>query len=293
MKIFKGSFVALVTPMDNGAPDKARFTEHIEWLIECGTHGIVPCGTTGESATLDHREHEQVIEWAVRAAGERVKVIAGTGSNSTSEAIRFTEAAKDIGADGALLISPYYNKPTPEGVYRHHMAIADGVEIPQILYNVPGRTALNMTPDTVARIAKHPNVVGIKEATGSLEQAMEIIAKCPDDFILLSGDDAINFPLLAVGGMGSISVTANVWPKKMALMHDFFFEGKLAEARKLHYEMLELHRAMFIESNPIPVKTSLAMMGKMKEEFRLPIVPMADANKKRLETVLKNYSLIS
>lgn len=291
--MFKGSFVALVTPMDKGAPDRARFEEHIEWLIECGTHGIVPCGTTGESATLDRGEHEKVIEWAVETADGRVKVIAGTGSNSTSEAIRFTSAAKVIGADGALLISPYYNKPTPEGVYRHHMAIADAVEIPQILYNVPGRTAMNMTPDNVARIAKHPNVVGIKEATGSLEQAMEIIEKCPDDFILLSGDDAINFPLLAVGGMGSISVTANVWPRKMALMHNSFFGGKPDKAKKLHYEMLELHRTMFIESNPIPVKTSLAMMGRMKEEFRLPITPMAKANKKRLESVLKKYELIS
>ncbi|GMT42933.1 MAG: 4-hydroxy-tetrahydrodipicolinate synthase [bacterium] len=290
--MFKGSIVAIVTPFDGGVPDKARFTELVRWHIENGAHGIVPCGSTGESATLDHKEHEQVIDWTVKASDGRIKVIAGTGSNSTSEAIELTRAAKDTGADGALLISPYYNKPTQEGVYRHHMAIADAVEIPQILYNVPGRTALDIAPETIARLAPHPNIVGIKEATGSLEQAMDIIALCPDDFVLLSGDDSINFPLLAVGGKGSISVTANVWPKKMAMMHNLFFEGKVEKARELHYEMRELHKAMFIETNPIPVKTAVAMMGKIKEEFRLPLTPMSDANKNRLETVLRNFNLL-
>lgn len=291
--MFKGSIVALVTPFDNGAPDKARFTDHIEWIIESGSDGIVPCGSTGESATLTHKEHGEVIEWAVKAAKGRVKVIAGTGSNSTAEAIELTRAGKDAGMDCALLLSPYYNKPMQEGLYLHHMAIADAVDIPQILYNVPGRTALDIRPETVARLAKHPNIVGIKEATGSVAQAIDVIDLCPDDFLVLSGDDAINLPLLEVGGAGSISVTGNVWPEKLALMHKKFFAGERDEARKLHFEMRVLHQAMFYETNPIPVKTALALMGRMNEEFRLPLSPMGDANKKRLEAVLRDYEIIA
>ncbi|MFQ5433184.1 MAG: 4-hydroxy-tetrahydrodipicolinate synthase [Nitrospinota bacterium] len=290
--MFKGSIVAVVTPFDGGAPDKARFVEHIEWLIEDGSHGIVPCGSTGESATMNHDEHNHVVEWAVKAVDGRVKVIAGTGSNSTSEAIRLTKAAKELGADGALLISPYYNKPSQEGVYRHHMEIADAVDIPQLLYNVPGRTALNIAPETVARLSGHDNIVGIKEASGSLEQAMEILALCPDDFLLLSGDDAINYPLLAVGGQGSISVTANVLPDMAAGMHDLFFEGKLDEALALAYNLRVMNKAMFIETNPVPVKTALAMMGMMKEEFRLPLTPMSSENRGNLELALRSYDLV-
>jgi 4-hydroxy-tetrahydrodipicolinate synthase len=290
--MFKGSFAAVVTPFDGGAPDKARFVDHIEWLIEDGSHGIVPCGSTGESATMNHEEHNKVVDWAVKAADGRVKVIAGTGSNSTSEAVRLTKAAKELGADGALLISPYYNKPSQEGVYRHHMEIADAVEIPQLLYNVPGRTALNIAPETVARLSAHPNIVGIKEASGSVEQAIDVIALCPDDFILLSGDDAINYPLLAVGGQGSISVTANVLPDMMAGMHDLYFEGKLEEARRLAYNLRAMNKAMFIETNPVPVKTALALMGMMKEEFRLPLTPMSGKNRDMLEAVLRSYDLV-
>lgn len=290
--MFNGSFAAVVTPFDGGAPDKARFTEHIEWLIENGTHGIVPCGSTGESATMNHDEHNQVVEWAVKAANGRVKVIAGTGSNSTSEALLLTKAAKELGADGALLISPYYNKPMQEGVYRHHMEIADAVEIPQILYNVPGRTALNIAPETVERLADHPNIVGIKEASGSLSQVMDIIALCPEDFIVLSGDDAINFPILTVGGAGAISVTANILPDMMAGMHDLYFEGKVDEARRLHFDMREMNHTLFIETNPIPVKTALAIMGRMKEEFRLPLTPMSKENRAKLQLVLGSYNLL-
>ena len=290
--MFKGSIVALVTPFDGGAPDKARFVEHIEWLIENGSHGIVPCGSTGESATMNHDEHNQIVEWAVKAANGRVKVIAGTGSNSTSEAMRLTKAAKELGADGALLISPYYNKPSQEGVYRHHMAIADAVDIPQLLYNVPGRTALNILPETVARLSEHQNIVGIKEASGSLEQAMDIMALCPDDFLLLSGDDAINYPLLTVGGHGSISVTANVLPDMIAGMHDLYFEGKLDEARSLAFNLRIMNKVMFIETNPVPVKTALAMMGMMKEEFRLPLTVMSSENRGNLELALRSYDLL-
>lgn len=291
--MFKGSIVALVTPFENGEPDEGALKAHIEWLIESGINGVVPCGSTGESATLNHREHEKVIGWTVKACNGKIKVIAGTGSNSTLEAIELTKAGKDKGADGALLISPYYNKPTQEGVYRHHMEIADAVDIPQLLYNVPGRTALDIRPETVKRLAEHDNIVGIKEATGSVAQAIDVIDICPDDFVLLSGDDAINFPLLAVGSAGSISVTANVWPEKMSRMHDHYFAGRIDEARDLHFEMRELNHAMFYETNPVPVKTALAMMGRVKEKFRSPLSPMSETNRKRLETVLRNYRLIS
>ncbi len=290
--MFKGSIVASVTPFDNGKIDAGRFTAHLEWLIENGTQGIVPCGSTGESATLNHEEHLELIDISVKTANGRVKIIAGTGSNSTSEAIALTRAAKDLGADGALLISPYYNKPTQEGVYRHYMTIADSADIQQILYNVPGRTALNVLPATVARLAGHPNIVGIKEASGSVGQAIDVLALCPDDFILLSGDDFINYPLLAVGSSGSISVTANILPGKMAEMHNLFFAGKHDEALKLHMEMRELHHAMFLETNPIPVKTAAALMGKINEEFRLPLSPMAEGNRTKLEEILRRYGLI-
>jgi 4-hydroxy-tetrahydrodipicolinate synthase len=241
---------------------------------------------------MNHDEHNQVVEWAIKAVAGRVKVIAGTGSNSTSEAVRLTKAAKELGADGALLISPYYNKPSQEGVYRHHMEIADAVDIPQLLYNVPGRTALNIQPETVARLSGHDNIVGIKEASGSLEQAMDILDLCPEDFILLSGDDAINYPLLTVGSQGSISVTANVLPDMIAGMHDLFFEGKIDEARALAYNLRIMNKAMFIETNPVPVKTALAMMGMMKEEFRLPLTSMSSGNRGNLELALRSYDLL-
>ncbi len=290
--MFKGSIPAVVTPFENGKVDVGRYAEHLEWMIDSGSQGVVTCGSTGESATLSHDEHKEVIGLTVKTVNGRIKVIAGTGSNSTDEAIDLTKAAKDLGADGALLLSPYYNKPTQEGIYRHYMKVADSVEIPQILYNVPGRTASNVLPETVARLAVHPNIVGIKEATGSLEQAIDIRALCPHAFLLLSGDDAINYPLLAVGGSGSISVTANVMPVEMAQMHDLFFDGKLDEALEIHFKMREVTKAMFFETNPVPVKTALAMMDRIKEEVRLPLCEMSEPNKKRLEEVLKKYSLV-
>ncbi|MBI5637423.1 MAG: 4-hydroxy-tetrahydrodipicolinate synthase [Nitrospinae bacterium] len=290
--MIKGSIVAIVTPFDGGKPDKARLAELVEWHVQSGTNGIVPCGSTGEAATLDYEEHIQVIEWAVKAAEGRMKVIAGTGSNATAEAIELSRRAKDAGADALLLVSPYYNKPTQEGIYQHQMAIADAVRIPQILYNVPGRTSSTILPETVARLAKHSNIIGIKEAAGSVEAAIDIMAMCPKEFALYSGDDFINYPLLAVGASGSISVTANVLPEKMAKMHSLFFEGKLKESLALHYEMREMSKAMFLETNPVPAKTALAMMGKIKEGVRLPLVGMAPATRQKLEAVLKSYKLI-
>ncbi|MBI3794547.1 MAG: 4-hydroxy-tetrahydrodipicolinate synthase [Nitrospinae bacterium] len=291
--MIKGSIAAIVTPFKNNKPDKARFFDLVEWHVASGTDGIVPCGSTGEAATLDYDEHIEVISWGVQAAKGRIKVIGGTGSNSTAEAIGLSKKAVGVGVDALLLVSPYYNKPTQEGLYQHHMAIADAVAVPQILYNVPGRTSSNLLPETAARLSSHQRIIGIKEATGSVEQAIDVLALCQKGFNLYSGDDLINYPILAIGGAGSISVTANVWPEKMARMHDQFFAGNFGEALALHLEMRELSKAMFIETNPTPVKTALAMMGKIQEEVRLPLAPMSDANREKLAGVLRSYKLIN
>ena len=248
---------------------------------------IVPCGTTGESATLSYDEHEMVVKTTIEAVDGRVPVIAGTGSNSTSETIMLTKEAEKAGADAALLITPYYNKPTQEGLYQHYKMVAEEVDLPLILYNVPGRTSLNMLPETVARLSEMKNIVGIKEATGSLKQASDVIESCHDDFIVLSGDDFITLPLLCLGGRGGISVTANIAPYDMASMIDAFEDGNLSEARKLHYKMMPINNAMFIETNPIPVKTALALMGKIKEEMRLPLTRMAEKGRETLKKTLK------
>jgi 4-hydroxy-tetrahydrodipicolinate synthase len=289
--MIRGSIAAIVTPFENDVPDKGRFFDLVEWHVENGTAGIVPCGSTGEAATLDYKEHITVISWAVQAAKGRIKVIGGTGSNATAEAIDLSKKAAEAGVDALLLVSPYYNKPSQEGLYRHHMAIADAVDCPQILYNVPGRTSSNLLPETVARLAAHHRIIGIKEASGSVEQALDVLGLCPN-FLLYSGDDFINYPLLAVGGAGSISVTANVVPEKMARMHGLFFAGRTREALHLHMELRELSKAMFIETNPAPVKTALALMGRINEEFRLPLVPLAPANREKLAKVLHQYGLI-
>lgn len=289
---FEGSMVAIVTPFKDGRLDEEAFRNLIEWHIESGTDVIVPCGTTGESATLTHEEHDRVIEMTVEVVNGRVPVLAGTGSNSTAEAIRLTKHAKEAGADGALLITPYYNKPTQQGLYEHYEAIAKAVEFPMVLYNVPGRTGLNMLPETVGRLSKIDVIVGVKEATGSLRQASEIISLCEEDFAVISGDDFINFPLLAVGGKGMISVTANVVPGDLAALYDAWKAGDIAKARTLHYKTLPLHTAMFYETNPIPVKTALAKMGKIELEFRLPLCPLSAANDKKLEEALKKYGLM-
>jgi 4-hydroxy-tetrahydrodipicolinate synthase len=290
--MFKGSIVAIVTPFRNGEVDEEKLRELVEFQIENGTDGIVPCGTTGEASTLDYEEHDRVIEIVVEQAKKRVPVIAGTGSNSTQEAIEISEHAKKVGADGLLLVTPYYNKPTQEGLYRHYKAIAEAVALPQVLYNVPGRTSVNMLPETVARLAGISNIVAIKEATGSLQQASEILALCGDKIGVLSGDDFITFPMMACGGTGVISVTANIMPKEIASMVDAFNAGNLEEARRLHLKLLKINNAMFIETNPTPVKTALGLMGKCSDDVRLPLAPMSDANKAKLAGIMKEYNLI-
>ena len=290
--MFKGSMVAIVTPFRNGMLDEKALGDLIEFHIKNGTDVIVPCGTTGESATLSHEEHHRVVELTIKTVNKRVPVIAGAGSNSTDESLELTKFAKKAGADGVLLITPYYNKPTQEGLFRHFKKIADSVDIPIILYNVPGRTGVNMLPATVARLREVKNIVGLKEATGDMKQVSEIIRLCGRDFDVISGDDFTTLPLLCLGGVGGISVTANVAPADCAGMVDAFFAGKMQEALTFHYKLEPLHNAMFIETNPIPAKTSLALMGKIAEEFRLPLCPMADANKEKLRKTLKDYGLI-
>jgi len=290
--MFKGSIVAIVTPFKKGRVDEKALCNLIEWHIKQGTNAIVPCGTTGESATLDYKEHHRVIEITVKTVNGRVPVIAGAGANSTAETIMITKKAKKAGADGALLVSPYYNKPTQEGVYRHYKEVAMAVNIPIILYNVPGRTASNILPSTVARLAEIKNIAAVKEATGDMKQASEIIRLCGDRIAVISGDDFTTFPLLALGGKGVISVSANVAPKDVSDMCAAWEKGDIAAARKLHYKLEPLNASMFIETNPIPAKTALAMMGKIKEEFRLPLCEMADANKDKLKKTLKDYGLI-
>ncbi|MBI5683244.1 MAG: 4-hydroxy-tetrahydrodipicolinate synthase [Deltaproteobacteria bacterium] len=290
--MFKGSMVAIVTPFKNGKVDEKALKSLIEFQIKNGTDAIVPCGTTGESATLSYEEHNRVIEITIETVDKRVPVIAGTGSNSTSETIMLTQHAADAGADAVLLIAPYYNKPTQEGLYQHHKAVAEAVDVPQILYNVPGRTSVNMLPETVYRLAEIKNIIGIKEATGSLQQISDVIEKCRKDFVILSGDDFTTLPILAIGGHGVISVTANAAPRDVADMFDAFEVGDFEDAKRLHYKLQPLHRAMFYETNPIPVKTALAMMGMLKEEFRLPLVKMGKNNRDKLKGVLKDYGLI-
>lgn len=290
--MFKGSIVAIVTPFKKGKFDEKAYGDLIEWHISQGTHGIVPCGTTGEASTLDFEEHYRVIEVAVKAANKRIPIIAGTGANSTDEALEITKKAKKLGADGALLVTPYYNKPTQEGLYRHYKLIAEKVDIPMVLYNVPGRTAVNMLPSTVARLAECKNIVAIKEATGDMKQASELIRLCGDRINVISGDDFTTFPMLALGGKGAISVTANIAPKDSADMFNEWEKGNISKARKLHYKLEPLNSAMFIETNPIPVKTALALMGRIQEEFILPLCEMSPANKEKLKGILKNAGLI-
>ncbi len=290
---FKGAFTALVTPFTNGEVDEETYRRHIEWQIESGIDGLVPCGTTGESATLSHAEHGKVIRICVDQVKKRVPVLAGAGSNNTREAVELTRYAKEAGADGALLITPYYNKPTQEGLVAHFKAIAKEVPMPFVVYNVPGRTALNLLPATVARMAREiPEVIGIKEATGDLKQVAEVVEYCPKGFTVLSGDDFTVLPLLAVGGHGVISVVSNVMPAQMAQMCKAFFAGDMATAQKLHYEMNPVSRAMFIETNPVPAKTALELMGRMPFSVRLPLVELLPGNKEKLTATLKESGLI-
>ncbi|MDZ7697097.1 MAG: 4-hydroxy-tetrahydrodipicolinate synthase [Deltaproteobacteria bacterium] len=290
--MFRGSIVAIVTPFKDGEVDEEKYRQLIEFQIENGTSAIVPCGTTGESATLDMNEHERVIDIAIDAVNKRVPVIAGTGGNSTAEAIELTKHAKAAGADATLQVVPYYNKPTQEGLFQHFSAIAKAVPLPQVLYNVPGRTGVNMLPETVARLAELKEVVAIKEASGSISQMTEIVRLAGENITLLSGDDNVTLPVLAVGGKGVVSVIANIVPREGAELVQLWEEGKTGEARDAFLRLFPLCQAMFFKTNPIPVKTSLALMGKIGEEMRLPMYRMALANLEKLKKVLTGFGLI-
>jgi 4-hydroxy-tetrahydrodipicolinate synthase len=290
--MFSGSLVAIVTPFSKGKFDERAMADLIEFHIANGTQGIVPCGTTGESATLTPQEHERVVAVTVEVVNKRIPVIAGTGSNSTDEAILFTKHAKAVGADGALLITPYYNKPTQEGLFRHFESVAKAVELPQILYNIPGRTSINMLPDTTARLSQIPNIIGIKEGSGSLQQVSEIIHRSKPGFLVLSGDDPLTLPMMSLGGKGVITVTANVAPSDMAHMVSAALKGDYERARTLHFKLTPLFGALFLETNPIPVKAALAMMGKMSEEVRLPLTPLADEYRPKLREALQQAGVL-
>jgi 4-hydroxy-tetrahydrodipicolinate synthase len=288
--MWKGSYVALVTPFKSGKVDENAYRKLIEFHIDNGTDGLVPCGCTGEAATLAPAEQKHLIKIAVETSGKRVPVIAGTGSNSTAEAIDLTSFAKKAGCDGALIITPYYNKPTPEGQYRHYAEIAKAADIPIMLYNVPSRTGISLLPTTVARLSKIDNIAAIKEAAGSVQQVMDIRAL--SDIAVMSGDDSMTLPFMSVGATGVVSVVANVIPGKVHDLVQTFLDGHLDQSRKIHFEILDLCKAMFIETNPIPVKTALSMMGMVDEEWRLPLCEMVKDNKAKLEQVLKGYSLV-
>jgi 4-hydroxy-tetrahydrodipicolinate synthase len=291
--MFKGSFVAIITPFKNGKLDEESLRKLVNFQIDNGTDGIVPCGTTGESATLTYEEHERVIKIVVEEAKGRVPVIAGTGSNNTKEAIDLTAAAKELGADGALVITPYYNKPTQEGLFEHYKKLANEVNFPIIMYNVPGRTSVNLLPETVAKLSKIPNIVGIKEATGSVTVLTKIIRLIDrEDFTLLSGDDFIYFPFLCCGGHGVISVVANIAPKITADLYDNFINGNFKEVQKLHIAMNDIAEVMFLQTNPIPVKKAAALMGMVEDEIRLPLVSMSGQLVETLKGVLKKYNLL-
>ncbi|MEW6075219.1 MAG: 4-hydroxy-tetrahydrodipicolinate synthase [Candidatus Omnitrophota bacterium] len=291
--MFKGSIVAIVTPFKNGKVDEKKLKELIEFHIANGTCGIVPCGTTGESATLSFEEHDRVIEITIEQSKKRVPVIAGTGSNSTEEAIMLTRHAQKAGADASLQVSPYYNRPTQRGLFEHFKAIAQAVDIPLILYNIASRTGVNIEPETIAKLAKEcKNIVGVKEASGSLDQMARIKALCPDSFSLISGDDSLTLAVLSIGGTGVISVVANIVPKDVAELVASFEKGNIRKAQELHYKLLPLIKAIFIETNPIPVKAAMGLLGMCEPDLRLPMCPMAPENEEKLKKALRDYGLL-
>ncbi len=290
--MFEGSYVAIVTPFKNGKIDEDAYKKLIDMHLEAGTDGLVPCGTTGEACTLTMEEHIYMIELTVKLVNKKMKVLAGTGSNCTVDAIELTKAAEKAGADGALVVSPYYNKPTQKGLYQHFKKIAESVNIPIVLYNIQSRTAVNITTPIVAELAKVKNIVGVKEASGDLSQMTDVIRSCPSDFDVLSGDDALTLPLLSVGGKGVISVVANIVPKDVKEMIESFNKGDIKKAREINLKLFPLIKAMFIETNPIPVKAALNIMGIISPEIRLPLTEMEEENKKKLITAMKNYGVI-
>jgi 4-hydroxy-tetrahydrodipicolinate synthase len=290
---FQGSIVAMVTPFRNGTIDEPKVKELVELHVKHGTDAIVPCGTTGESPTLSHDEHHRMVELTIAAAAGRIPVIAGTGSNSTAEAIALTKHAERAGAQGALVVNPYYNKPTQEGLYRHFRAVAEATALPILVYNIQGRTAVNIETDTMVRLVRDcPTIVGVKEASGSLDQMSQVILACGPEFAVISGDDNITLPLLAIGGKGVISVIANVVPRETSEMVHAALDGDWKRARELHYKLFPLARAAFLETNPIPIKEMMAMAGMLEPEFRLPMCRMSDANRQKLRAILTTYGLL-
>ena len=290
--MFEGLLTALVTPFRDGQVDERALEELVEIQIAAGVDGLVPCGSTGESATLSHAEHARVVEVVVAAARGRVRVVAGTGSNSTREATIFTQQAKDAGADGALLISPYYNKPSQQGIVEHYAAIAAETAFPLLVYNIPGRTASNILPATMARLAEIDQVVGVKESCGDLDQIAELISMVPEDFTVLSGDDWASLPLLAIGGHGVISTSSNIIPADMVELVRSWRAGDPARAKDVYYQARSIFNVLFSETNPIPLKTALALRGLITDELRLPLTPMSQAGKERLQVAMKEYGLL-
>ncbi len=290
--MFSGALTALVTPFRDGEVDAPALRDLIEWQIQSGIDGLVPCGSTGESATLSHAEHDNVIKLTIEQVRRRVPVIAGTGSNSTAEAIRLTAAAREMGADGALLLSPYYNKPTQDGIFRHYKAIAASVDIPMFVYNIPGRTASNIGPETFARLSEIKNIVGVKEASGSMDQTSDILKLCGDRLAIFSGDDAHTLPLIALGAKGVIATCSNVVPREMHDLAAAALGGDFVKAREIHYRLLPMIRSLFVEINPIPIKQALAFMGKCTNELRLPLVPMTAGPAERLGIAMKELRLV-
>ena len=290
--MFNGALSAIVTPFRDGEVDERALRDHIEWQIQSGIDGIVPCGSTGESATLTHAEHERVIKITIEQTRRRVPVVAGTGSNATAEAIRLTTAAREIGADGALILSPYYNKPTQEGIFRHYKMIASAVDLPLIVYNIPGRTASNIAPETFARLCEIRNIVGVKEASGLMDQVSDIHRLCGDRLTILSGDDGLTVPIMALGGKGVIATTSNVMPREMHDLAAAGLAGDFARAREIHYKIMPVMRNLFIETNPIPLKQALAFMGRCANELRLPLCPMSAPAAEKLKAAMKELKLI-
>lgn len=289
--MFQGSMVALATPLKNDKIDENALRRLVDFQIENGTDALVPCGTTGESATLSYAEHCSVIEIVIDQTKKRVPIIAGAGSNSTHETIFLTEHAKKSGADGVLLITPYYNKPTQEGLFRHFQAVAEAVDIPQVLYNVPSRTGVNMLPETTVRLAGIKGIVGIKEASGSIDQAAYIIKNTPKEFHLISGEDSLTFPLMCLGAKGVISVATNIVPREMSEMCAKILKGDIAGAREIHYKLLDIFKGIFFETNPIPVKKALYFMGLAEDEIRLPLVTMTDSYACKLKDMMKELGI--
>ena len=288
--MFNGSIVAMVTPFKDGEVDYDMFGELVQYHIDNGTNAIIPCGTTGESPTLTHREHGEVIGKVIEAAAGRIPVIAGTGSNNTSEAVSMTRHAKETGADGSLIITPYYNKPTQQGIYEHYKAILEEVDIPIIVYNVPSRTGVSISAETVARLAEFDNIVAIKEATGDIDQASQILNLC--DITVLSGDDSLTLPIMSIGGKGVVSVLANILPREVSELTSSFLKGEIENAQRLHNSLFPVCKAMFIETNPIPVKTAMKLLGRLNGEMRLPLCDMSDEHKRQLKIALEKYGLV-